>query len=88
VQIDTVDGPDSLKVPAGTQPGQVFRVRGKGVPYLDGAGRGDHYVHITVRVPTALSEEQRSLLERLATLEGEAPPERGVFDKVKDFFSA
>ena len=76
-----------MKVPPGTQPNQVFRLRGKGLQYLDGSGRGDHYVHVTVRVPTAISEEQRHLLEQFAATEGEAPPERGVFDKVKDFFA-
>lgn len=85
---ETIDGQEPFKVPAGTQPNQVFRVRGKGVPFLDGSGRGDHYVHIVVRIPTSLDDEQRELLERLATIEGENPPaEKGVFDKVKDFFS-
>jgi molecular chaperone DnaJ len=86
--VETIDGNDSLKIPAGTQPNQVFRLRGKGVPFLDGTGRGDHYVHTVVRIPTSLNEEQRNLLERLATIEGENPPgEKGVFDKVKEFFS-
>ncbi|MEO8216148.1 MAG: molecular chaperone DnaJ [Acidobacteriota bacterium] len=85
---ETIDGTDKLRIPAGTQPGQVFRIRGKGVPYLDGNGRGDHYVHAAVRVPSSLSAEQRELLEKLASLEGEAPPEhRGVFDKMKEFFA-
>ena len=88
VTVDTIDGTESLKIPAGTQPNQVFRLRGKGVPYLDGTGRGDHYVHVAVRVPTSVGSRQRELLEELATLEGEAlPSEKGVFDKVKDFFS-
>ena len=88
VGVETIDGDDSLKIPAGTQPSQVFRLRGKGVPFLDGSGRGDHYVHVVVRIPTSLSDEQRSLLEQLATIEGENPPaERGVFEKVKEFFS-
>jgi molecular chaperone DnaJ len=86
--VETIDGTDSLKMPPGTQPNQVFRLRGKGVPFLDGTGRGDHYVHTVVRIPTALTDEQRDLLERLALLEGENPPgEKGVFDKVKEFFS-
>jgi molecular chaperone DnaJ len=85
---ETIDGEEPLRVSAGTQPNQVFRLRGKGVPFLDGSGRGDHYVHVAVRIPTALNEEQRSLLEQLAVLEGENPPnEKGVFEKVKDFFS-
>lgn len=88
IEVETIDGADSLKIPPGTQPNQVFRLRGKGVPFLDGTGRGDHYVHIVVRIPTALSDEQRTLLERLAAIEGENPPgEKGVFEKVKDFFS-
>src|SRR5687767_2197066 len=87
LQTETIDGSESLRVPPGTQPNQVFRLRGKGVPFLDGSGRGDHYVHVSVRIPTTLSDEQRTLLERLATLEGETVPEKGVFEKVKDFFS-
>ncbi|HVR38550.1 MAG TPA: molecular chaperone DnaJ [Thermoanaerobaculia bacterium] len=88
LETETIDGADTLKIPAGTQPNQVFRLRNKGVQFLDSSGRGDHYVHVAVRVPTALSEEQRVLLEQLAELEGEQPPEgKGVFDKVKDFFS-
>lgn len=55
--------------------------------FLDGSGRGDHYVHVAVRIPTALNEEQRRLLEQLAKIEGEIPPERRVLDKVKDFFT-
>ena len=87
VQTDTIDGAETLKIPAGTQPNQVFRLRGKGVQFLQGAGRGDHYVHVNVRIPTSLDDEQRELLERLAQREGEQPPEeRGVFDKMKDFF--
>jgi len=85
---ETIDGSESLKVPAGTQPNQVFRLRGKGVPFLDGSGRGDHYVHVAVRIPTSLSAEQRALLEQLAVLDGEQPPtDKPLLEKVKDFFS-
>jgi molecular chaperone DnaJ len=86
-KIETLDGKETLKVPPGTQPGQVFRLRSKGVQFLDGSGRGDHYVHVTVKIPSSLTEEQRRLLEELAVMEGENPPERGVLDKVKEFFS-
>ncbi|HEX9160447.1 MAG TPA: molecular chaperone DnaJ [Thermoanaerobaculia bacterium] len=88
VSTATIDGDETLKVPPGTQPNQVFRLRGKGVQFLDGSGRGDHYVHVSVRIPTSLTDEQRRLLDQLAKLEGEVPPERRVLDKVKDFFSA
>ncbi len=89
LQTDTIDGVETLKIPTGTQPAQVFRLRGKGVQFLQGSGRGDHYVHISVRIPTALSEEQRLLLARLAEMEGENPPEhKGTLGKLKDFFTA
>ena len=89
VEVETDRRPrHRCKITAGTQPNQVFRLRGKGVPLLDGTGRGDHYVHIAVRIPTSLNDEQRQLLEHLAAIEGENPPgEKGVFDKVKEFFS-
>ncbi|HET7435728.1 MAG TPA: molecular chaperone DnaJ [Thermoanaerobaculia bacterium] len=88
VDTETIDGAEQLRVPQGTQPNQIFRLRGKGVPFIDGSGRGDHYVHVNVKIPTALGEEQRALLAQLAALEGENPPdERGVFEKVKGFFS-
>jgi molecular chaperone DnaJ len=88
VKTETIDGSDSLKVPPGTQPNQVFRLRGKGIPYLDGAGRGDHYVHVAVRIPTSLTPEQRAHLEQLAILDGETPPtEKPLLEKVKGFFS-
>ena len=65
----------------------MFRLRGKGVQFVQGSGRGDHYVQVNVRVPSALNDEQRKLLEQFAATEGESPTEaRGVFDKVKDFF--
>jgi molecular chaperone DnaJ len=88
IKTDTIDGSETLKVPPGTQPNQVFRLRGKGVQFLDGNGRGDHYVHVTVKIPSTLTDEARDLLVKLARLEGENPPERGVLDKVKDFFSS
>jgi molecular chaperone DnaJ len=86
--IETIDGTETLKIPAGTQPNQVFRLRNKGVPFLDGTGRGDHYVHVAVRIPTTLTDQQRTLLEELASTHGEqVPQEKGVFEKVKEFFS-
>src|SRR5204863_8304648 len=88
IKADTIDGEEALRIPPGTQPNQVFRLKGKGVQFLQGPGRGDHYVHVAVRVPTSLTEEQRQLLERFATLEGEEPASRRVLDKVKEFFTS
>jgi molecular chaperone DnaJ len=88
LKVETIEGDESLKIPAGTQPNQVFRLRSKGVQFLQGSGRGDHYVHVTVRVPTTLTDEQRDLLARFAQTQGETVPEpKGVLDKVKDFFA-
>ena len=63
VKVDTLDGPEPLRIPPGTQPNQVFRLRGKGVQFLDGNGRGDHYVHVNVRIPSTMTDEQRKLFE-------------------------
>src|SRR5712692_5773805 len=87
VKTDTIDGPETLRIPPGTQPSQLFRLRGKGVQFLQGPGRGDQYVHVSVKIPTALNDQQRELLQRYAEAEGESIGEqRGVLDKVKDFF--
>ncbi|MFA6603311.1 MAG: molecular chaperone DnaJ [Patescibacteria group bacterium] len=64
VSVETVDGEVELKLPAGTQPGQEFRLRGKGVPLLRRSGRGDHLVTVTVAIPKKLTREQRRLLEK------------------------
>jgi molecular chaperone DnaJ len=89
LQVETIHGQGKIKVNAGTQPDHVVRLKSKGVPFLDGTGKGDHYVHLKVRVPTSLGDRQRELLAELAALDGEAPaPEaKGVLDKVKDFFA-
>jgi molecular chaperone DnaJ len=65
IDVKTVDGPVSLKIPEYTQPGTVFKLREKGVPYLNSRGRGDHLVEVQVSVERKLSREQRSALEDL-----------------------
>jgi molecular chaperone DnaJ len=86
VEIPTVDGLDKLKIPTGTQPGKVLRLRNKGVPHLRSNGRGDQLVVINVDIPARLSSEQRQLFEKLAeTLGSEVrPQERSFFDWLKD----
>ena len=87
LEIPTIDGKVKYTLPAGTQTGTTFRLRGKGIPVLNGRGRGDQYVTVTVQVPTALTAEQRSALESFAEAMGErAAGETGVksfFDKHK-----
>ena len=58
-------GEDSVRLPAGVQPGERVRLRGKGVPHLHGSGRGDLYAHVRVKIPTKLSRSERELFEKL-----------------------
>ena len=86
IDIPTLDGPMKMRVPAGTQSGKVFRLRGKGVPALSGGGRGDQHVRVVVETPTHLSREQRELLEKFAALSGEEtnPRSRGFLEAVAE----
>jgi molecular chaperone DnaJ len=86
--LDTLDGAEEVIVPAGTQTGRVFRLRGRGVPHLDGRGRGDLLVRVVVDTPVGLSDEEQELLRQLAALRGEvvAEPEHGIFSKIKSAF--
>jgi molecular chaperone DnaJ len=88
IQVPTVDGDmAAVKVAAGTQSGKVVRVKGYGVPYLRGSGRGDLMVKVNVNIPTNLTEEQKRLLRELAQTFGDAAPgpqEKGLFGKIRD----
>jgi len=86
VEIPTVDGPATLKIPAGTQPGKVLNLKSKGVPRLRSNGRGDQLVIINVDIPKSLNVEQRELFENLAQSLGSEvrPQERGFFDWIKE----
>jgi molecular chaperone DnaJ len=84
--VPTLDGQESLKVPAGTQTGTVFRLKGHGMPVLGGRGRGDLFVSVTVVTPTTLTREQRKLLEQLAQIEETDLSDKGLMDKVRDIF--
>jgi molecular chaperone DnaJ len=90
VKIPTVDGESTLHVPAGTQPGKVFTVKGKGVPSLRGSNRGDQKVVVTVDIPTRLTLEQKDLLDQLARTMGTEvqPQEKSFLDKFKEAFGA
>jgi molecular chaperone DnaJ len=85
IDVPTLDGTTKLKVPAGTQSGQVFKLKGKGVPDLNGYGRGDEIVRLIVETPRKLSAQQRKLLEEFARISGEEvhPLSTSFLDKVK-----
>ncbi|MGH7700874.1 MAG: J domain-containing protein, partial [Gemmatimonadales bacterium] len=78
VEVPTPDGTAVLKIPAGTQTGTVFRVRGRGLPRLGAAGRGDLHVRVHVWTPDKLDAEQQRLFRELAKVEGEPPSEEGI----------
>lgn len=88
IDVPTLAGKVTMKLPAGTQPGKVFRLRGKGMPVFGGAGKGDQLVRIVVEVPEALTDDQRQLVGQLAeALQVEAHPRRkGFLDKLKELF--
>jgi len=86
IKVKTLSGEDNLKVPAGTQTGTVFRVRGQGMPVLGGRGRGDLFVSVSVVTPTMLTREQRKLLEQLERIETKDLEDKKLSDKVRDIF--
>ena len=88
IDVPTPHGKVKLKVPAGTQSGNVFRLKGKGVPDVRGYGQGDALVRVLVETPKKLSARQRELLEEFARLSGEEvhPLSKGFLDKVKEMF--
>lgn len=84
--IPTIDGNVEYTMPEGTQPGTTFRLRGKGIPSINGRGRGDQFVTIRLQVPTSLTSEQREALNAYAAAMGERVEESGIkgfFDKRK-----
>lgn len=87
--LETLDGDEELEVPAGTQPGREFILRGRGVPRLQGRGRGDLKVRIKVEVPTKLSDDEAELLRLYAQSRGEYVEyhEKGLFSRIKSAFS-
>ncbi|HEY0153963.1 MAG TPA: molecular chaperone DnaJ [Longimicrobium sp.] len=91
VDVPTVYGDERVRIPAGTQSGDVLTLRGKGLPQLGGGPKGDQHVRIHVWTPTELSAEQEELFRRLAELEGPVPTgdrPSGFWSRVKDVFAA
>jgi molecular chaperone DnaJ len=88
IEVPTLFGKASLKIPAGTQSGTTFRLKGKGMPNLRGGSAGDQLLRVQVEVPQSLSPEQRKLLEDFARVSGDAeePTSKSFFEKAKKFF--
>ncbi len=87
VEVPTLRGRAGMDIPAGTQSGKVFRLRGQGLPSLDGGGRGDQLVRVFVEVPKRLSERQRELLREFAEHERQAGGEQSFFERIVHYFS-
>ena len=98
IQVPTLDGTETVKVPEGTQTGTTLRLKGKGMPDVGGRGRGDLFATVQVRTPKKLTRDQRKIVEELAEAlpkekfeprprgEDDAQEERNLFDRVKDMF--
>lgn len=90
VEVPTVDGRVKIKIPAGTQSGKIFRLKGKGLPSVQSYGQGDELIHVNVWTPKKLSDEERSLLEKLRDMPNFQPQpgksDRGFFDRMRDYF--
>jgi molecular chaperone DnaJ len=92
IEVPSLEGKETLNIPEGTQTGARFRIKGKGIPRLEGHGRGDLHVVVAVATPTRINKEQRRLFEELAALDvpqttpEDAATEKSFTDKVKDLF--
>jgi molecular chaperone DnaJ len=90
IGFDTLDGREDVRISPGTQTGRVLRLRDRGIPRLQGRGRGDLLVTVVVDTPTGIGAEEEDLLRRLAELRGEAvepPSEGGFFSKIRSALS-
>jgi len=86
-EIPTLDGKVKMKIPAGTQSGRIFRLKGKGIPDVHGRGVGDELIKVDVQIPSNLNSQQRRLIEEFARLSGEDIKKNESFtDKVKKAF--
>lgn len=88
VDVPTLDGNVKMKIPSGTQSGKIFRLREKGMPFIQGHGRGDQHVRIIIETPTTLTEKQKELLREFAKLGGldTTPLRKSFLDKIKEAF--
>jgi molecular chaperone DnaJ len=89
IEVPTLDGRTRLKIPEATQPGAVFHLRGKGIPHLQGHGRGDQVIRVNVMIPSRLTDKQKDLLREFGELERDDQYHirgKGFFEKMKDAF--
>ena len=87
VEIPTLRGTVEMTIPAGTQSGKIFRLRGQGLPQVQGSTKGDQLIRVFVEVPEKISKEQRELLEQFDKLESEKPGAKNFFDRIASYFA-
>jgi len=89
IEVPSLEGPIKVKIPPGTQSGKILRLRGRGIPSLDGAGRGDELVRVLVEVPAKLTAKQKQILRQFAEASGQEtnPIGKGFLEKMRDLFS-
>ena len=90
IEVPTIGGRVKIKIPAGTQPGKIFRLKGKGLPSIQGYGKGDQLIHMNVWTPKSLTKEETKLLEKMKGMANFQPQpkkgDKGFFDRMKDYF--
>ncbi|HEY2828230.1 MAG TPA: DnaJ C-terminal domain-containing protein, partial [Pirellulales bacterium] len=88
IEVPTLDGPEDFEIPAGTQPGQAFKLRRRGMPDPRGSGKGDLFVVMNLEVPKSLSTKQEKLLRDMANEEktNVSPRRTSFLEKLKDYF--
>jgi molecular chaperone DnaJ len=90
VEVPTIDGKVKIRIPAGTQSGKIFRLKGKGFPSVNSYEKGDQLIHVNVWTPQQVSVEEKAILENLSDSPNFQPKpdkNRRAFDKVKEMFS-
>lgn len=91
VEVPTIDGRVKIKIPAGTQSGKILRLRDKGLPAVQGRGKGDQLIHVNVWTPRTLSKEETAILEKLRDAKNFSPEvgkkEKGFFERMKEYFN-
>lgn len=85
--VPTLEKPQKIKIPAGTQSDTVFRLKGRGIVSLNGYGKGDQLVRVKISTPKKLTKEQKELFEQLAAISGDAEESSSLFEKVKEILT-
>lgn len=90
VEVPTIDGRAKIKIPAGTQSGKIFRLKGKGFPHVNSYEKGDQLIHVNIWTPQHVSSEEKHMLEKMQASENFEPKpeksEKSFFDKVREMF--